>query len=866
MPARSDRSTAVIWIAAVLAAGALGVYFRLYPLTVFPHDLSQNNAKLLVASNLRKSAAEKIRQSNPGLRAAEVQNKAAMAAVRKIQTDPAGFKDLVRRQGRALERELRTATRGGFLLEVDPYYYLSQTERILRQGRLAEPGRTRGREFLNPMTLAPDGYWYPMDLHPYLGAALFAIVSAAIPGVSVVDVVRWVPVLAALAALAVFAWYCRRVIGITGWAGFAGMTFLMLCPMFLKRSLAGWYDTDPYNVLFPLSAIAGLFAAYGPRRTARGRWIGAGVAGLSFSLHALFWRGWLTPFLVMVLFMLLGALIPRSRRPEGLTRRFHLLLLIPVVLLPFAAVAGVWGVTGVTQELTSAGDFIRGFLAPEFRPWPDVFITVGELKPMDVVRLTQLLGGPFWVLLVIAGLTLRLARRLRTAEPATAEAIPLCLLFGVIIVGLVVSVRIQRFAILTAAPLAAAVPFAWSEWRERLTAFWPRLLAPHAARAVLARNGAVWTGVTLAVVALLCVRAHAETVHFYPLYNPAWDRMMKQVRERTPENAIITSWWSPGHFLTGMGQRRVTFDGSSQNVPQAYWVANLFIQESETEALGILRMLNTSGNRSVEFLQKRGLSLSESVDLVRSIVPLSREAAASKLLRRFSRPDSDALLDLTHGRGTLPPSYLFVYNHMIEQALALEFVGRWNFRKAEAFSSYFKDQPKEVDRRLLTRATPQNTGLLWAMSERPSYYQTEGHEVAREGSTVLFSNGVRVDLDTHQALIGGRSAVKGRPSSVFWVNANNEWIETPVPGAELTVSVLLIDDPGKDGKTVYRSVVLGRRFAGSIAMRLYYFGGRGLRCIRTAAAEDSPADRTRLGLFEVDWKRWDAVSKGSAQD
>ena len=35
-----------------------------------------------------------------------------------------------------------------------------------------------------------------------------------------------------------------RVLGLTGWAGLTGCIYLMLCPMFLKRSLVGWYDTD----------------------------------------------------------------------------------------------------------------------------------------------------------------------------------------------------------------------------------------------------------------------------------------------------------------------------------------------------------------------------------------------------------------------------------------------------------------------------------------------------------------------------------------------------------------------------------------------------------------------------------------------
>lgn len=847
------------WTAAVLVAGAVGVYFRLYPLTVFPRDLSVNNARVMVVSKMRHAAAEALGRREPRLSSVERLRRANAAIAQNLKSNPADFKRVVAQQARVLERETRTVTRGGFLLEVDPYYYLSQTERILRTGRFAD--QTRGREFLNPMTLAPNGYWYPMDLHPQIGACLVRAVRLLLPAIHTVAVVRWVPLLAALAALAVFAVFCRRIAGITGWPGFLGLAYLMMCPMFLKRSLVGWYDTDPYNVLFPLAAIAGLFAAFGPAASVRSRWIGAAGAGAAFALHALFWRGWLIPFLVFFLFVAAGLAIPRRFRPADLTVRLQTLLLLPIALLPFLVIGAVWGLAGLRQEAASAAEFARGFLQPGFKPWPDVFITVGELKPMGFWRLAQLLGGAFWVIAAVGGLALAILRRFRAPDGEPSRILPLIVLLGASCVCLAVSVRIQRFAILAAAPLAAAMPFAWEEWRRRAAEFLPVLFAPHAAQAVAARFRLIWAAATIAALAFLGARAHAEIVHFYPLYNPTWDRMMQQVRDRTPQDAIVTSWWSPGHFLTSMGQRRVTFDGSSQNEPQAYWTANLFLENSERNALGILRMLDTSGNAAVEHLTSRGSSIADAVELIRSIVPLSRRDAREKLTRRFSAEAADALLDLTHGRTSPPPAYLFVYNHMIEQALALEFIGRWNFRKAEAFEKYLREQPEEVDHRLLTRATPQNTKLLWTLSERPTFYESEGYQVANDGTHAVFSNGVRVNLKTWEAEIRGNARVNGRPSSVFRINDRNELIETPVERPTLTISVLLIEDaPAKaGGKSTYRSVIMGRRFAGSIAMRLYYLGGRGLKLIRPTALEDSAADRTRLGLFEVDWKGYDRL-------
>ena len=61
-----------------------------------------------------------------------------------------------------------------------------------------------------------------------------------------------------------------------------------------------------------------------------------------------------------------------------------------------------------------------------------------------------------------------------------------------------------------------------------------------------------------------------------------------------------------------MADRRVTIDGATQNEPRAYWVANLLLESSEAKAIGILRMLNLSGNQAVESLmEKEGLRLSQ---------------------------------------------------------------------------------------------------------------------------------------------------------------------------------------------------------------------------------------------------------------
>jgi asparagine N-glycosylation enzyme membrane subunit Stt3 len=66
---------------------------------------------------------------------------------------------------------------------------------------------------------------------------------------------------------------------------------------------------------------------------------------------------------------------------------------------------------------------------------------------------------------------------------------------------------------------------------------------------------------------------------------------LQWIGNNTSNNTVITSWWDFGHLFTYEANRPVTFDGSSQNSPRAYWVGKALLTSNETLSVGILRML-----------------------------------------------------------------------------------------------------------------------------------------------------------------------------------------------------------------------------------------------------------------------------------
>ena len=91
------------------------------------------------------------------------------------------------------------------------------------------------------------------------------------------------------------------------------------------------------------------------------------------------------------------------------------------------------------------------------------------------------------------------------------------------------------------------------------------------------RKRTVATGILVAVMAALIVmfarRAQGAAEHIFPLVRDKWYRTLHIIRDKTPAQTIVNSWWDFGDWFKVIGRRRVIFDGQSQHTPQAYWMA-----------------------------------------------------------------------------------------------------------------------------------------------------------------------------------------------------------------------------------------------------------------------------------------------------
>ncbi len=236
---------------------AIGTALRLYPLAVYPEYAARSRAGIMVYSAIQKSIDRSIREKHAAMPAAQ-QNKIRTAAFRQFLFSQ---KNKVREMKKTMARQLRaqekTLARQPFLMEVDPYYYLGLTRRLLERNTPARP--VRGRQYLNEMMLAPGGAWYPVDYHPFTGLAVYRLLSFFGSGLPLETAVGYTPLFLSALAAPLFFFIGAKLFALGRAACFLGAVYLLSAPIFLRRSLWGWYDTDAYNVLFPLAVLGCLF-------------------------------------------------------------------------------------------------------------------------------------------------------------------------------------------------------------------------------------------------------------------------------------------------------------------------------------------------------------------------------------------------------------------------------------------------------------------------------------------------------------------------------------------------------------------------------------------------------------------------------
>lgn len=846
MRSRRTRIYQITALIGLLAVSFLAIYFRTYaihggPSLQFgsPRTIARKVVENRIKDQLSKTRAQEI----AGASALEREKILAELAKQGIQKDPAQYNAAIETVARSIPKGVPWDWRLKYLSEADPYHYLYQTEQVLETG---QSGARKAGKVLNPLGLAPNGSWEPFLLHPYVGALYYKFLSRFFHDITVVEAVAYGSLFLVFLIPSVF-WIFSRAIGLGLIASLFGMTTLVLSPIFILRTTFGWYDTDPYNDLFPLAILSLVFMAlkHGKRLL-----LYALSAAFLTALYVLFWHGWLFIFILTSGGLLASSgvmtLLNKMKPPPMARTAFRFLGGYGFGTLVFLALFIT--PAGIIDSIRMAWGAFLDFTLPKFDLWPSIFPTLGEVMPVSVNGLISRTGNYVTFSFAILGIALETRRVLLSKEPYGLFRVLFFVLVGIPLFWM--TLRSVRFAVLLAIPLSVFVGFA-AENLSRLLGPWPwNIPAPDLAKC---RKPAAVLLISLIFFTPILGAAHRSARESRLIMDDVWFRAFQQLRTRTPEDAIINSSWSPGYFISAIGRRRVPVDGGTQNSHVTYWLARAFFTNDEALSAGILRMLDTGRDNAAEFLERSGMETAKAVELILRIVRLGRKEAFSALPSSMTAQQKDAFLDMTHGKEALPPMYVSLDSDLIEKNAALTRFALWDFRKAATWRTQQKTGLKAVWDRLGNKPPPSYLQAFLDITGKYLDYRPAMPLVSQEGDELTFGADpwVKVNWAIKDTLIAEPSKNRiTRPVSLFYLD-RGQLVEKIYADPLTDLSVLLF----KDGKSFY-AVMADAKLIRSMLFRLYYLQAEGLSFFKPFISEGSLSGGTCVRIFELDRSRF----------
>ena len=840
-----------IWLAIFLITAAFGLYVRFYPLRVNVWSDNTEKATALVIAKIRLTIAQQIAAQFSDLPEAQRNSLIEEKFAQTLHNDAA----MVKKAIRDVADNIKGATPGDkehlYLQEADGYYYYDLTQNIAKTGRLGGP--TKGSKYFNEKMAAPFGFWQPINLHPYIGFIVYKIIAFFKPSLPIMTALCFTGPLLSLFALGAFLWCCRTL-SLGPLASFIGAFYFYLAPIFVKRSTFAWNDDDSYNLIFPLLIFSITFKALTKIKNLKDSLVYGAITSILLTTYSLFWHGWGYTFAIITLggFWILGAnfilerkSIPyaasKKRQPAAQMTKELGIFFLSILLGSLALMSILFGPADFLKLLEEGFSGLQKLTVNQVSLWPNLFIAVGELNPSSPKEIINMTGNIFWWVCVGGGLFWGFISALRLHD--RTRIFQLIILVVALLADLKITLSAERFILLCLIPVAIlgtiGLDLLINSFRQRIHT---NTLKPGALKPIEIISGSV---LLLAAVFYPIQSINAQIPELLnPIFNSTWENALLDIKNKTPQDSIITSWWPPGHFIKAVADRRVTFDGATiTKNKEAYWVANIFLTSNEREAAGILRMLNTGGVESLNFLETLGMKTSDAVSLLHFILPKNRDDAYDFLKRVLTAENAQKLLSLTHSAP--PPSYLLVYSELMEKNIGLQFVAKWNFHQMEELN---KDQ--NSIKKLPPANSPAFFELLWKMMGGPYKYSEALININQSGQRVEFTEGITVDLGSMDTSIRSSKFGTGIPLSIVYLDGE-KIVEKEFPNHSLNYSVVFLKE-----NTKYYCRLMDRELAQSLLAKMYFFKGKGLELFSPLSLQSSMTGRDEIFVFSLNREKF----------
>lgn len=838
---------------------SVNIFVRLGTVSLsFTRDIAENS----VISDITKDAREIIEQKFKDL-PLDSENKAVQDLVNILKKEKREF---IEEASEERQKELKSYWQDDsghtFLLEYDPYHWFRLVRNLVLYGIKGDNliRKTQYDSFmLAPIGMKVDSRLH-RNLHVYLSYFVFKLVSIFNKNISLMHFLFYMPVIISCLAIIATFFFCRSISN-SYISSFFAATVLGLTPAFLQRSLAGWFDTDPYVILFSILPVWTFYLGLKQKAQFKKRLLFSVISGICVGLFSLTWDGWWYIFYLIIFSMLFFLLnlfnlhLIKRKTEKKINLKTPMISLSLFILFSVIFVY-IFSGSEVIRNLISVPinfSFAKSYLQNDF--WPNTFLTVIELKEVNFKNLFFNYREIFVFFLSIIYLIAALYYEKDNKGYKDKQFIIFLFLIWISIVAFV-SINAMRFSILLTLPLAVS----FGLFLETVLLFLRNIVTRFV---IIRRIKETLVFVFCCAFIFIFIGNAAPFKNYAPSMNKDWRDVLILIKTQTSQDAIINSWWDYGHWLKAISERRVIFDGAGLDTPMAYWMGRFFLTDNEREAIGILRMLNSGSNKAFEELEKLGFDKYKSLDILNETIMLKQKEADAALSKYIpSEFERKRILSLTHQP---QPAYLLVEPDIITNIGSISFLGGWDFNKARIYQQFKRLKKKETTVDYLMKEYKYNNedalriyntliflsnkdALNWISPKSKYYFESENFR--REGDLLLFDNGFIIDIINHNVYFDNAETKKWDiPKSIFYFEGGS-LKEIKFKMSNSQYSILLIQD-----KDHYKIVCLDHRLANCMLTRLYFLNGKGLNNFQPFIEKKLKDGKGNIMVYKIEWKK-----------
>ncbi|MBI4015364.1 MAG: hypothetical protein HY362_01440 [Candidatus Aenigmarchaeota archaeon] len=394
------------------------------------------------------------------------------------------------------------------------------------------------------------------------------------------------------AAIVIPAFFLGRELS-NKYGGLISAALIGSAPQILIRTFGGSYDTDQLVVFFILLTLFSVIYAMKRKTIFSYCFAAASFVGFMLMWTTFFYVIFIAAIAIPVFFIisLISGVFGKSI--QGSVKETTMLIVSILVIIASILIFGI----------ISKVDIIGAFVS--LLGWAQkpealiVNISIAELQNVNLMEIGnwlvafgRVVTGDGIIDITIFILMLIFIAGSFVMSIKRKEFVNSAFLITLVSVGIYTTTRGARFTefssifilITVAAGTGYLIDYFWSRQKG----------SENAGRTLMA---VLCSGLVLFLAATTMFIGLQLSIGLGPDHSGNWDAAWKFLKEKTPENALVGTWWDPGHMITGLGERRVIADGAHCGNESCLYGINqrisdlgkVFLETDENKAIDILK-------------------------------------------------------------------------------------------------------------------------------------------------------------------------------------------------------------------------------------------------------------------------------------